>query len=108
MPAYLLTAFDVVDPDGYAEYQTATVHTIADYDIKVLAMTDDFEVMEGEAPARKIGILQFKDKETLKKWYHSADYQAATPVRLASVKSDFLVALDGLESTPTPESIKRQ
>ena len=65
MPAYLLVAFDVVDPDGYAEYQRATVHTIADYDIKVLAMTEEFEVIEGEAPARKIGILQFKDQEKI-------------------------------------------
>ena len=94
MPAFLITSFDVTDPEGYAEYQNATAHTIDEYGIKIRTMSDAFEVLEGEAPASRFGVLEFKDVETLKAWYNSPDYQAKNDIRHASTDIKFMICLD--------------
>jgi len=56
------------------------------------------EVLEGELPPETsfIAIEQFPSMEALKSFYHSEQYQSAIEYRQASVKVNFLAAVDGL------------
>lgn len=94
MPAFLITSFDITDPEAYARYQQATVHTIDEYGIKVRAMTDQVDIIEGDLAGSRLGVLEFKDVETLKAWYNSPDYQSKNELRHAGTDINFMVCLE--------------
>lgn len=96
MSCFLLAAVDRKDLEAYKAYEEGGVASVAKFGIEPLAICDDVQTIEGEAPAKRIVLLKFKDRETLDAWYNSPEYQGVIPIRQASADTKFVVAFDGL------------
>jgi uncharacterized protein (DUF1330 family) len=53
------------------------------------------ELLEGEAPAHRLAILEFADMARLKAFYHSAEYQTLVAIRKRGARSTF-IAIEGV------------
>jgi uncharacterized protein (DUF1330 family) len=86
MAAYFIAQYVVNDPKLYREYQSAAGPTIAASGGKVIVFDVAAETVEGKPPGPQTVIVEFESAEAAKAWYHSSDYQAALPKRLASTE----------------------
>ena len=84
MAAYFIAQYVVNDPKLYGEYQGAAAKTIAASGGEVVAFDVAAETIEGAPPGPQTVIVKFESSEDAKRWYESADYQAALPKRLAA------------------------
>ena len=75
MPAYLIADIEVTNPEGFKKYQEAVPATIEKHGGKYMVRGGDVEPMEGEWAPKRMVVLEFPNRTTLKKWYNSADYQ---------------------------------
>ena len=66
------------------EYQAGARTTLAEFGARQVAYDPRTEIAEGESPLTATVILEFKDLEPAKAWYHSPGYQAVLPLRLKS------------------------
>ena len=64
------------DPQAYAEYAKDATEAIRKYGGRCRSREGTFEALEGEARSRNV-ILEFESYEQAKRYYHSAEYQAA-------------------------------
>ncbi len=95
MPAYVIAEINITDPVTYEDYKKLTPGTLDAYGGKFIARGGQTEMLEGTNPPARIVILEFKDLESAKRWYHSPEYAQAKAVRQkASVGR--LIAVEGL------------
>jgi uncharacterized protein (DUF1330 family) len=83
---YFIAQYTVNDPKLYGEYQAAAAKTIAASGGEVVAFDVAAETIEGEPPGPQTVIVKFESSEAAKAWYHSPEYQAALPKRLAATE----------------------
>lgn len=93
MPAYLIVNAKITDPSKLDEYMAAAGPTVAGREFKVLALTTDTEVVEGQAGERTV-LMEFPDREALHAWYDSPEYTEAKKFRLAGTDGIGLI-VDG-------------
>jgi uncharacterized protein (DUF1330 family) len=86
MAAYFIAQYVVNDPKLYGEYQAAAGKTIAASGGEVVAFDVAAETIEGTPPGPQTVIVKFESSEAAKAWYHSPEYQAALPKRLAATE----------------------
>jgi uncharacterized protein (DUF1330 family) len=92
---YWLPQIDVVNPEGYKAYTTATPPAHQKYGGVALVRGGRSEVVEGRGRAR-IVIRQFPDYAAALACYRSDEYQSARQLRLAHSACDFLI-VEGYE-----------
>jgi uncharacterized protein (DUF1330 family) len=78
--AYVISRVDIKDPVAYAKYAEAATKAIAAHGGKPLARGGRSEALEGVARKRNV-VLEFENYEAARKYYHSAEYQAAKALR---------------------------
>jgi uncharacterized protein (DUF1330 family) len=86
-PVYLVTEIDVTNPDAYGkEFAPKAQETIKKAGGKLVAIGGaggggamGVTALEGTAPKRAV-IQQWESMEAIKKWYTSAEYQAALAI----------------------------
>jgi uncharacterized protein (DUF1330 family) len=93
--AYVIARVTVTDPQAYAEYAKDATEAIRKYGGRPLARGGTFEALEGEARSRNV-ILEFESYEQAKRYYHSAEYQAAKAKRAGAAVGEFVV-VEGVE-----------
>ncbi|OBI14130.1 MULTISPECIES: DUF1330 domain-containing protein [unclassified Mycobacterium] len=91
MPCYFLAVVDKHDRQRYADYSKANVELLSGLDVKVLAVSDDINVQEGEFDATTVVLLEFADDREFRKWFDSDQYAAVKPIRLKSSTAKFAV-----------------
>ena len=95
MSAYVIVELEVTDPDQYAAYGTLAVDSVARHGGRFLVRGGEFQELEGQWAPRMI-VLEFESLDAIQAWYHSEDYQACLPMRLASSKGR-MIAVEGYE-----------
>jgi uncharacterized protein (DUF1330 family) len=93
--AYVIARITVTDPDSYAEYVNGATEAIRKFGGRPLARGGTYEALEGEARARNV-VLEFESLEQAKRYYHSAEYQAAKAKREGAAVAD-IVAVEGVD-----------
>lgn len=91
MSCYFLAVVDKHDRQRYTDYSKANVQLLSGLNVKVLAVTDDVKIQEGEFDATTLVLLEFRDDDEFRKWFHSEEYATVKPIRLASSTAKFAV-----------------
>ncbi|OBH01560.1 DUF1330 domain-containing protein [Mycobacterium sp. E3247] len=91
MSCYFLAVVDKHDRQRYSDYSKANARLLSGLDVKVLAVTDDVKVQEGEFDATTVVLLEFPDDREFRKWFGSEQYAAVKPIRLESSTAKFAV-----------------
>jgi uncharacterized protein (DUF1330 family) len=101
MAAYVIAIIHVTDPDTYQRYKEfappdgRVLPTVAKYGGRYLARGGRAEVLEGEAAAERLALVEFESYERAKEWWTSPEYAAAKPFRQMSTTSTILL-VEGL------------
>ena len=85
MSVYCVALINIRDREGFGRYQG-----------QVLAVDEAVETLEGEWPWTRTVLLRFPDRDALRAWYDSPDYQALMQHRTAasSAAIGIVTALD--------------
>ncbi|HVW32965.1 MAG TPA: DUF1330 domain-containing protein [Acidimicrobiia bacterium] len=83
MSAYVIVELEVHDPDQYAAYGKLAGESVIRHHGRFVVRGGAQEVIEGQWSPRMV-VLEFDTLAAAKDWYHSEDYQACLPMRLAS------------------------
>lgn len=94
MPAYLIGLFRTPVPAELAEYQARVPGVVAQYGGRYVVRGGDHEVLEGEPPGDRYVVVEFPDRDAVKRFYESPEYQAIIGLR-TSASHGFLAAVDG-------------
>jgi uncharacterized protein (DUF1330 family) len=94
MPAYIIAQVEVSDPQEYRKYQLAFMDASRSFGCKVLAATDNVEVIEGEWPKVRTVIMEYPSLEKARKWYQSEEYQKIAQHRFRAARTN-MVLVDG-------------
>ena len=95
MSAYIFASVEVTDPVAYEEYRRQVPAIIAAYGGRYLVRGGKTEVLEGEALANRLVILEFPDMARLKAFYTSPEYRPMIAIRQRTSRST-LTAIEGL------------
>jgi len=102
MTAYLISICrSVSDRERLEDYWAHAAPTFQEFDVTPLATYPPFEVLEGNAGAKGIVLIQFPSMEVAKRWYLSDAYQEVKQRRLGAAEFE-LILVDG-ELTPAGE-----
>src|SRR5262249_5346492 len=88
MPVYFVAQVDVHDRAGYERYMQAAAAAAAPAGMRLLAIDDRPDVLEGKWHGPRTVILEFPSEEALRSWYDSPAYQAAAKIRWAATTSN--------------------
>ncbi len=92
MPAYIISDVTVKDRAAMEEYRTRAAPTIALYGGRYLVRGGDVKTLEGNLPIHRLVVLEFPSVEAAQHFYDSPEYQPLLKIRLASTKSDLVLA----------------
>lgn len=96
MTAYLLAAISIDDTEAYAAYVEGGMAATEKYPVKVLAVDDAPQLLEGALPGKRLVLMEFEDEAAFQEFYHSEEYQSVIPIRQANAETSFLVCMNGL------------
>jgi uncharacterized protein (DUF1330 family) len=72
---------DIHDPEQYEEYKAASPAAVAAGGGRFLVRGGELAVLEGDWEPTRLVVLEFEDLEAAKRFYASAEYQAAKQLR---------------------------
>ena len=93
MPVYVVIQGRVENREMLDEYSAKVGDTITP-EMKILAIDETPEIVEGPCDKPRTVILEFPSQEDFRAWYDSPEYQAVHQLRTNSV-SGWLVVADG-------------
>ena len=85
--AYEIHEVVVSDAEAYAEYAKLAAPTVAAHGGRYIVRGGNGVAIAGDAPAARVVILEFPDRETAVTWRASPGYQAALKIREAASTS---------------------
>lgn len=91
MPAYVIVTVTVHNPEGYEDYKKLTPATIATFGGRFVVRGGAVEVLEGDQVPERVVVLEFKDVDTAKAWWHSEEYGAAKVIRQRNATTQMIV-----------------
>ena len=91
MSAYFIAQLNIHDKEVFGQYIDAATPVFGRYKGKHLAVEDAPEILEGKWDYTRLVLIEFPDKESLKEWYHSEDYQATLKLRFAAANADIII-----------------
>lgn len=94
MTAYVIVEIDVTDPAAYEPYKKAASESIARHGGKYIVRGGKTVSLEG-APPKRVVILEFPSLDAAKRFYDSADYQAAIQLRKKATASSRFFIVEG-------------
>jgi uncharacterized protein (DUF1330 family) len=95
MPAYVIVETNISDREQYEHYKAASPAAVAGGGGRFVVRGGELAVLEGDWEPTRLVVLEFEDLEAAKRWYESAEYQAAKKLRegAASLR---MVAVQGV------------
>jgi uncharacterized protein (DUF1330 family) len=94
--AYVIYQGEVLDPERYEEYKVKAAESIAAAGGRYLVRGGDVEVLEGEAPAGRTVLLEFKTMQAALDWYRGAEYTEVRNLREGAARVSRLYLVDGV------------
>jgi uncharacterized protein (DUF1330 family) len=95
MPAYLIVETDVTDPEQYEQYKAASPAAVAAGGGRFVVRGGELAVLEGDWTPKRLVVVEFEDIEAAKRFYESAEYQAAMKLREGAANLN-MVAVEGV------------
>lgn len=96
MPAYVIADIRVTDPAKFETYVSPAVASMAPFNGRLIAASEAAEILDGGPAPERMVIIEFPDADAARRWYRSAEYQAALPIRLASTEGR-LFLIEGMQ-----------
>jgi uncharacterized protein (DUF1330 family) len=81
MPAYLVSIVNVKDEARYMEYAKAATIAVQQYGGRILLRGSPKAVLEGNLPANRIVVSEWKNEADARNYYMSAEYAEAKVFR---------------------------
>ena len=91
MPVYAIAQGTVVNRAMLDDYVAKAIPTLEKHKGKILAASEDPEVVEGTLVHKRYVLLEFASREAFRRWYDSPEYQATLRLRLESVPGTFVL-----------------
>ena len=82
MSAYFVVELEITNPAAMQPYRDAVSDTVEQYGGRYLVLAGASELIEGGPEPKRVAILEFPDKASIKRWYDSPEYQKILPTRL--------------------------
>lgn len=86
--AYFIAHLAIHDEQEYQRYLDAADEVFSRHGGRYLAVDDAPEVLEGSGEYARIVLIEFPDREALRRWYFSPEYQQILAHRLRAADSD--------------------
>ncbi len=96
MAYYFVVRIKIFDYTEYEKYINKCSKVFDKYKGRYLAVDNDFSIIEGDADATRMVLIEFDTKEDFKQWYHSKEYQEILKYRLKGAECS-AVLIKGLE-----------
>jgi len=93
--AYVIYQCEVSDPERYEEYKARAVASVEAAGGRYIVRGGDIEVLEGDPPASRTVVLEFRSMDAAVAWYRSEDYELARTFREGAATARLFV-VDGL------------
>jgi uncharacterized protein (DUF1330 family) len=84
MSVYVVVQLTVHDRDRYDVYSAALPAVLTQYGGSVIVADDSPRAIEGEWSGNRVVVLRFPDRDAVRAWGSSAEYQAIVGDRHAS------------------------
>jgi uncharacterized protein (DUF1330 family) len=91
MSVYFIANLKIHDQDEYQKYLLHVEDTVNTFNGKYLAVDKNPEILKGKWDYSRLVLIEFPDKESLKNWYYSPEYQEILKIRLSSADSDIII-----------------
>lgn len=95
MSALVIAEVIIHDPEEFEQYRTSVPAIVAAFGGEYIARGALPDVIEGNAPNRRITIFRFRDRAQANAWYESPEYRPMRELRERTTDS-ILKIVDGL------------
>ncbi len=96
MAAYVIyNRLEDTDPDAIEEYRSKVRAVMAEFGGRIIALSAEPTVFEGEWSGTVSVIIEFPDMDAVERWYNSDEYRPLREMRLGASRGN-LVALNGV------------
>jgi uncharacterized protein (DUF1330 family) len=92
MAGYLIANIEVTDAKGFDEYRQKVAPLIAQFGGRYIVRGGEVRRLEGNLPVSRLVVLEFPSLDAAQRFYDSPEYQPLLKIRLASTKSDVVLA----------------
>lgn len=96
MAAYVIVELSVVDAAEYERYKALAETSVAGHGGVYRVRGGRVESVEGRPVEDRVVVLEFPDMAAARRWYDSAEYQAALPIRSAAARTARLIFVEGV------------
>lgn len=97
-PYYFVASHKVLDRKTVNDvYVPRAVACLNKFDVEILAVNQDTEIIEGQTGHDRLVILRFPSRDEAMRWYESEEYQSMIHLRLNSVEGTLVLA-EGLSA----------
>lgn len=96
MSAFVIIDLEVHDPALMARYEEQAIALLEKYNARPVVRNFDAELYEGERRPSWLVVLEFPNKETVRAFYDSPEYQPMKQLRWKAAKSKSIVVTETL------------
>lgn len=90
MACFIISHYDVTDPDKYQQYVAAVIPTLLKHGAEVLVADNMAKPLEGN-PAHVHVVLKFPDDAAANAWYNDPDYLQIKPLRVEATDNTSMI-----------------
>lgn len=91
MSNYFIANIKIHDEKEYQKYLENAAGVFEKFNGKYLTVDDKPEILEGKWDYSRLVLIEFPDKDSLKKWYYSSEYQDILKFRLSGANCDTII-----------------
>ena len=92
-PYYFVASHKVLDRSTINDnYVPQAVACLDEYDVEILTVQENTEIIEGQTGHDRLVILRFPTRDEAMRWYNSPEYQSMIHLRLNSVEGTLILA----------------
>ncbi|MDW3563488.1 hypothetical protein CIW68_08265 [Enterobacter cloacae] len=96
MPALVIIDLEVHDFDLMARYEEQAIGLLEKYNARPIVRNFEADLYEGERRPSWLVVLEFPDKDTVRAFYDSPEYQPMKQLRWKAAKSKSIVVTETL------------
>lgn len=95
MPAYIVADIEVTDAARYEQYKALAPAAIEKFGGRYLVRGGASSVLEGGWRPQRVVVLEFPDRDAIRRFYDSPEYREARASRAGAARMN-MVAVDGI------------
>jgi uncharacterized protein (DUF1330 family) len=92
MAGYLIANVEVTNAARFEEYRQKVGSVVAQFGGRFIVLGGEVRRLEGYLPIRRLVVVEFPSLDAAEQFYDSPEYQPLLKIRLASTKSDVMLA----------------